>query len=83
MSRDRLARRILTQPLASRAITFPTRQRCAPQLKQKRWRSWGRPPRQFVQNMIAELGADIEYDLLPHFAVNKDCLKVAYAVTSY
>jgi hypothetical protein len=33
--------------------------------------------------MIAELGADIEYDLLPHFAVNKDCLKVAYAVTSY
>jgi hypothetical protein len=32
--------------------------------------------------MIAELGAN-KYDLLPHFAVNKDCLKVAYAVTSY
>ena len=38
------------------------------------------PQRQFVQNMIAELSADT-YDLLPHFTVNKNCLKVAYALT--
>ena len=38
------------------------------------------PQRLFVQNMIAELSAD-KYDLLPHFTVNKNCLKVAYALT--
>ena len=38
------------------------------------------PQRQFVQNMMAELSAD-EYNLLPHFDVNKNCLKVGYALT--